>query len=48
MKIAEIKAYPSSFPLPKEGGVRLGIGRAVKRDCVMVMVKVMTEDGITG
>ncbi|MBX6746704.1 MAG: mandelate racemase/muconate lactonizing enzyme family protein [Acetobacteraceae bacterium] len=46
MKIVEIKAYPSSFPLPKEGGVRLGIGQAVKRDCVMV--KVTTEDGIVG
>ena len=46
MRIAEIKAYPTSFPLPKEGGVRLGIGQAVKRDCVMV--KVTTEDGIVG
>jgi len=46
MKIVEIKAYPTSFPLPKEGGVRLGIGQAVKRDCVMV--KVTTEDGIVG
>jgi D-galactarolactone cycloisomerase len=46
MKIVEIKAYPTSFPLPKEGGVRLGIGQAVKRDCVMV--KVTTEDGIIG
>jgi L-alanine-DL-glutamate epimerase-like enolase superfamily enzyme len=46
MKIVEIKAYPTSFPLPREGGVRLGIGQAVKRDAVMV--KVTTEDGITG
>ncbi|MBV1797870.1 mandelate racemase/muconate lactonizing enzyme family protein [Siccirubricoccus sp. G192] len=46
MKIVEIKAYPTSFPLPKEGGVRLGIGQAVKRDCVMV--KVTTEDGLVG
>ena len=45
MKIVEIKAYPTSFPLPG-GGPRLGIGQAVKRDCVMV--KVVTEDGITG
>ncbi len=45
MKIVEIKAYPTSFPLP-QGGPRLGIGQAVKRDCVMV--KVVTEDGITG
>jgi L-alanine-DL-glutamate epimerase-like enolase superfamily enzyme len=45
MKIREIKAYPTSFPVPP-GGVRLGIGQSVKRDCVMV--KVVTEDGITG
>lgn len=46
MKIVEIKAYPTSFPVPRDGGVRLGIGQAVKRDCVMV--KVTTEDGIVG
>lgn len=46
MKIAEIKAYPTSFPVPQGGGVRLGIGQAVKRDAVMV--KVVTEDGIVG
>src|SRR3712207_7531021 len=46
MKIREIKTYPTSFPLPKSGGVRLGIGQAVKRDCVMV--KVTTESGLVG
>ena len=46
MKIAEITAIPTSFPLPKEGNVRLGIGRAVKRDAVIVRVK--TESGIVG
>lgn len=46
MKIVEIRAYPTSFPVPRDGGVRLGIGQAVKRDAVMV--KVVTEDGITG
>ena len=46
MKIREIKAYPTSFPLPQSGGVRLGIGQAVKRDCVMV--KVTTESGLVG
>ncbi len=46
MKIVEIKAYPTSFPVPRDGGVRLGIGQAVKRDAVMV--KVTTEDGIIG
>src|SRR3954470_15156720 len=46
MKIREVKAYPTSFPLPKSGSVRLGIGQAVKRDCVMV--KVTTESGLVG
>ncbi|MBX6374011.1 MAG: mandelate racemase/muconate lactonizing enzyme family protein [Acetobacteraceae bacterium] len=45
MKIVEIKAYPTSFPVPS-GGPRLGIGQAVKRDAVVV--KVVTEDGIVG
>lgn len=45
MKIVDIKAFPTSFPLP-QGGPRLGIGQAVKRDAVMV--KVLTEDGIAG
>jgi len=46
MTIVAIKAYPTSFPVPRDGGVRLGIGQAVKRDAVMV--KVTTEDGIVG
>lgn len=46
MKIRDIKAFPTSFPLPRNSGPRLGIGQAVKRDCVMV--KVTTEDGIAG
>ncbi|HEY6820750.1 MAG TPA: mandelate racemase/muconate lactonizing enzyme family protein [Burkholderiales bacterium] len=46
MKIAEIKAYPTSFPVPKENRVALGIGTAVKRDAVIV--KVTTDDGIVG
>ena len=45
MKIVDVRAFPTSFPLP-QGGPRLGIGQAVKRDAVMV--KVVTEDGITG
>ncbi|WP_206928895.1 mandelate racemase/muconate lactonizing enzyme family protein [Roseococcus thiosulfatophilus] len=45
MKIVEIQAFPTSFPLPP-GGPKLGIGQAVKRDAVMV--KVTTEDGIVG
>jgi L-alanine-DL-glutamate epimerase-like enolase superfamily enzyme len=46
MKIASITAYPLSFPVSAAGGVRLGIGRTVKRDTVLV--KVRTEGGLTG
>ena len=46
LKIADITAIPTSFPLPKDSNVRLGIGRAVKRDAVIV--KVRTESGIIG
>ena len=45
MRIADIKAHPTSFPVPG-GGPRLGIGQAVKRDAVVV--KVTTEDGLVG
>src|SRR5438552_13261768 len=46
LKISEITAIPTSFPLPKNSTVRLGIGRAVKRDAVIV--KVRTEGGVVG
>jgi L-alanine-DL-glutamate epimerase-like enolase superfamily enzyme len=46
LKIAEITAIPTSFPLPKDSNVRLGIGRAVKRDAVVVRVR--TESGLVG
>jgi L-alanine-DL-glutamate epimerase-like enolase superfamily enzyme len=46
MKITDVKAYPTSFPIPKENRVALGIGTAVKRDAVIV--KVTTDEGITG
>jgi D-galactarolactone cycloisomerase len=46
MRIAEVKAYPTSFPVPPGASVALGIGRAVKRDAVIV--KVTTDDGIVG
>ncbi|HSI02662.1 MAG TPA: mandelate racemase/muconate lactonizing enzyme family protein [Reyranella sp.] len=46
MKIVDIKAYPTSFRVPKDQQVSLGIGTMTKRDCVMV--KVTTEDGIVG
>ncbi len=46
LKIVDIKAYATSFPLPKDGNVRLGIGRAVKKDAVVV--KVTTAGGLVG
>lgn len=46
MRITEIKAVPISFRVPEGQNVRLGIGRAVKRDAVLV--KVSTDEGITG
>ena len=46
MKIAELRAYPTSFPLPPDASVTLGIGRAVKRDAVVA--KVTTDDGLIG
>ena len=46
MRITEIKAVPISFRVPEGKNVRLGIGRAVKRDAVLV--KVLTDEGIVG
>ena len=46
MKIANIVATPISFPIPDDKAVTLGIGRAVKRDAVLV--KVETDAGIVG
>ncbi len=46
MKIAAVKAYPVSFPVPENQSVRLGIGRSVKRDAVLV--KVTTDQGLVG
>lgn len=45
-KIADLQIFPTSFPVPPEASVTLGIGRAVKRDAVIV--KVVTESGIVG
>jgi L-alanine-DL-glutamate epimerase-like enolase superfamily enzyme len=46
LKIADIKAYPTSFPVPPENRVALGIGTAIKRDAVVV--KVTTAGGLVG
>ncbi len=46
LKIVEIKAFPTSFPVPKESQVTLGIGTSIKRDAVVV--KVTTAGGLVG
>ena len=46
MRIANIRAVPISFPVPAEKSVRLGIGRSVKRDAVLVRVE--TDEGHVG
>jgi len=46
LKIVELKAYPTSFPVPPENRVALGIGTAIKRDAVVV--KVTTAGGLVG
>ena len=44
LTIVKVEAFPTSFPVKE--GVTLGIGRAVKRDCVIV--KFTTENGLVG
>ena len=46
LRIVDIKAIPTSFPVDPKDSVTLGIGRAVKRDAVVV--KVTTDAGIVG
>ena len=46
MKITDVRAYPTSFPIPAANRVALGIGTAIKRDAVIV--KVTTDEGIVG
>jgi L-alanine-DL-glutamate epimerase-like enolase superfamily enzyme len=46
MKITKITAVPVSCRVPEGQNVTLGIGRAVKRDAVLV--KVETDEGVTG
>ncbi|MGE0874470.1 MAG: mandelate racemase/muconate lactonizing enzyme family protein [Burkholderiales bacterium] len=46
LKIVDIKAYPTSFPVPEASRVTLGIGTSVKRDAVVV--KVTTAGGLVG
>jgi D-galactarolactone cycloisomerase len=46
LKIVDVRAYPTSFPVPPAQRVTLGIGTAVKRDAVVV--KVTTAGGLIG
>ena len=46
MKIKDVQAFPTSFPIAPANRVALGIGTAVKRDAVVV--KVSTDEGIVG
>jgi D-galactarolactone cycloisomerase len=46
LKIRDIKAFPTSFPIPEANRVALGIGTAIKRDAVVV--KVTTDEGLVG
>ena len=46
MKLARVEAFPLSCLIPEAQQVRLGIGRTVKRDAVLV--KVTGEDGLVG
>src|SRR5260221_7599578 len=46
LKIINIEAYATSYPLAQTGSVTLGVGRAIKRDAVVV--KVTTAGGLVG
>ncbi|MGU3496642.1 mandelate racemase/muconate lactonizing enzyme family protein [Xanthobacteraceae bacterium A53D] len=46
MRITAVRAVPVSFRVPQGKNVTLGIGRAVKRDAVLV--KVETDEGLVG
>jgi L-alanine-DL-glutamate epimerase-like enolase superfamily enzyme len=46
MRIAEVRAFPISYPIAPQNRVALGIGTAVKRDAVLV--KVTSDAGLAG
>jgi len=46
LRITDVRAFPTSFPIPEANRVALGIGTAVKRDAVVV--KVTTAGGVVG
>jgi L-alanine-DL-glutamate epimerase-like enolase superfamily enzyme len=46
LKIVDVTAFPTSFPVRPEDSLTLGVGRVVKRDTVVV--KVVTAGGLVG
>jgi L-alanine-DL-glutamate epimerase-like enolase superfamily enzyme len=46
LRITDVQAYATSFPIAPAKRVALGIGTAVKRDAVLV--RVATDEGISG
>jgi len=46
MRIADVRAYPLSYPIAPQNRVALGIGTAVKRDAVLVRIR--TDEGLVG
>src|SRR5437660_8877246 len=46
LRIRDVQAFATSYPIPPGQSVTLGIGRAIKRDAVVV--KVTTEGGLVG
>jgi D-galactarolactone cycloisomerase len=46
LRITDVRAFPTSFPIPAANRVSLGIGTAIKRDAVVV--KIATAGGLVG
>lgn len=46
LRVREVQAFPTSFPVDPKDSVTLGVGRTIKRDAVIV--KVTTDAGIVG
>ena len=46
LRVREVQAFPTSFPIDPKDSVTLGVGRTIKRDAVIV--KVTTDAGIVG
>lgn len=46
LRVREVQAFPTSFPVDPKDSVTLGVGRTIKRDAVIV--KVTTDAGVVG